>query len=326
MRGSAAAAALTHPTLAGAARRLRSDPAAPAVAGDDRDAGDVSGRCSPCGAWSASAIAARGSGPACPAARSAWLCSAARRSCRGWGWWRSAMLVVRGCEFRIQNSEFRKDAAGRRNQSRQRFRWRLANVVALMVVALGVMSPWVIRNQRAVRQANRNDNAWRVHAAAWATTDSSSTGCATIRPGFPGVRLNSTGVGRIASNRLTSGGISAEPPEHCEFEWTRWLIGEPRWSDSQAAMDVPASACLYRVGQLWSPLPHKLTADESTAGGCCGMRPARGTAACLRWRRSASGDCGGGWCAAVDLGSCCCAWRLRRCTRSIGPTCGCGRP
>ena len=62
-------------------------------------------------------------------------------------------------------------------------------------------------------------------------------------------------------------------------------------------------AVLYRIRQLWSPLPHKLTADEST-----GRRLLRyGTAAWyvgvyLLWPQSACGDCGGGSSAAVGVG------------------------
>ena len=45
-----------------------------------------------------------------------------------------------------------------------------------------------------------------------------------------------------------------------DHNYTQIAISEMRNDPISAAL-----ACFYRIGQLWSPLPHKLTADESSS-------------------------------------------------------------
>ena len=70
--------------------------------------------------------------------------------------------------------------------------------------------------------------------------------------------------------------LGVEPPE---LFWDRWAY-QRAWQTIRQRPNDFARACLYRVLQLWSPLPHRLTVEESAtrqvgrwavAGWYCGV-------------------------------------------------------
>jgi len=156
------------------------------------------------------------------------------------------MLFIRGgpnCKSQIANFKF-EDVV-----------WRLANLAGLVIVAGAVMSPWAIRNYRLFGKP------------IIATTHGGYTLYLANNPDFyaylrgrefelPWVPPSGFAYGLP----LIFGGPL--PPEQRELLWDRFLYGEAQ----DTIRDEPltfAFSCFYRVFQLWSPLPHKLTADES---------------------------------------------------------------
>jgi hypothetical protein len=156
------------------------------------------------------------------------------------------MLVVRGGpDFRFQISNFKLENAV----------WRLANAAGLIVAAGAVMSPWAIRNYRVFGKpmvttthggytlylANNPEFYSYLRSARWGIPWAAPHGFAYDLP-------------------LIFGG--PVPPEYRELLWDRFLYGEAK----DTIRDEPSTflfSCCYRVVQLWSPLPHQLTADES---------------------------------------------------------------
>jgi hypothetical protein len=165
------------------------------------------------------------------------------------------MLVVHGrkSEFRIQNSEWRW---------LDDFGWRLANVAGLCVAAAAVISPWAIRNYRVFGKSimttthggytfllGNNDSFYN-----WLEDTDSEL------PWTPPADLK----------------FPHSPSQGLAMDFVREAVGadvdELGYSNNtyQFAFETihrrPLSftrACLYRLRQLWSPLPHKLTKDES---------------------------------------------------------------
>jgi len=157
------------------------------------------------------------------------------------------MLLVRGrianCKLQITNCKFAWSDVG----------WRVANCAALMVVAGMVVSPWVIRNQRVFGKPivttthggytlllGNNDPFYE-----WLVNDRS------------GVPWN----------------VDDEPRRFMEYIEQRGPAAEvviDAWNYEDAFVFISANpqrfvmACAYRLGQLWSPLPNRLTAEEST--------------------------------------------------------------
>jgi len=156
------------------------------------------------------------------------------------------MLAVRaGPNFKFQISNFKLE----------NMIWRLANLAGLIVAAGSIMSPWAIRN-------------YRVFGKPIVTT---THGGYTLLLGnndsfYDWLKSDSTGL------------PWSDRPLSIYIDW-RWALQpesrqNPEVRHDELAYDdalgvirkrplVFACACLYRVGQLWSPLPHKLTADES---------------------------------------------------------------
>jgi hypothetical protein len=131
---------------------------------------------------------------------------------------------------------------------------RLANVIALSAVAAAVMSPWVIRNYRVFDKpiATTTHGGYTLYLAnnpefyAWLRgTDD--------MPWAPSVNF----PGEVFSPSF------ANTPAQIELWTDDWLKNR-----AQATMRAdPAGvwrAGVYRIRQLWSPLPNRLTADEST--------------------------------------------------------------
>jgi 4-amino-4-deoxy-L-arabinose transferase-like glycosyltransferase len=179
----------------------------------------------------------------------------------------AAAMVIADCGLRI--AEWPKRA------------WRaVANLAAFVLVAAAVVSPWVIRNQREMgkpilgtthggytlflgnnisfydwlKSANRSGLPWKPPT--------------NNRP--PGTRPKST--------------ASTPNPPFWKTRETEVWDDELHYSLAHAAIrQAPgmfARSCIFRIGQLWSPLPNKLTADESakrtalrylTAAWYCGV-------------------------------------------------------
>jgi hypothetical protein len=172
-------------------------------------------------------------------------------------------------EFRIQNSEFRM---GRPAGSKSRG-WlatsgsRLVQVAALGVVVAGVVSPWVIRNYREFGKpiATTTHGGYTLLLGnnesfyEWLAMDKSGVPWSAERyfAGAPDVlgNLNLTlGMDRSATVVVPQSEIEIDARSY-EVAW-RTIAEHP---------GNFVRACFYRVGQFWSPLPNRLTADESHA-------------------------------------------------------------
>jgi hypothetical protein len=147
--------------------------------------------------------------------------------------------------------------------------WRVANFAALVMVSAAVISPWAIRNYRVFGKPivttthggytlflGNNDRFYdhlltNRSELPWSADDLPSGSNAYFR-------------NRTANEK--NWGVANVPELRLAFEPA---FDEICYSMSRKAINKSpmafARACLYRVGQLWSPLPHKLTADESTS-------------------------------------------------------------
>ncbi|MEX2173968.1 MAG: hypothetical protein WD872_06365, partial [Pirellulaceae bacterium] len=170
-------------------------------------------------------------------------------------------LGLVGCamilDFRFQISDFQ--------QWRQWAGRALPNLAALVVAAAAVMSPWAIRNQQDFGQP------------ILTTTHGGYTLWLGNNPSFyDWLRNSESDLPWDVERDLTPQQLSAEKMLHVEslvdaiFEnQPAELVTDAAYANlaSQNMQRDPAGcalASLYRIGQLWSPLPHKLTADEST--------------------------------------------------------------
>jgi Dolichyl-phosphate-mannose-protein mannosyltransferase len=180
------------------------------------------------------------------------------------------MLIVRGrnSEFRIQNSEFYK---------RRWFtglNWRLANVAGLVIGAAAVLSPWAIRNYRVFGKpiVTTTHGGYTLYLANNPNFYEYLRGESNSEPWVPGETFG----WRTVPFPL---GIPNWTPEQLEL-----LTDDEYYSMARSAIRKERASffysCLYRLRQLWSPLPHKLTADESlsrrllryaTCGWYCGV-------------------------------------------------------
>jgi hypothetical protein len=170
-----------------------------------------------------------------------------------------AMLAVR---HRSSESKNRKSERNWLDE----FGWRVANIGALVVGAAAVMSPWAIRN-------------YRVFGKPIVTT---THGGYTLLLGnnnsfYDWLESDSTGLpwsaqAIAANNPLIIDSLNVL----LSFDFSRAVVvpqSELRFDSKSyeiARRTIAARptsfvrACLYRLGQLWSPLPHKLTTNEST--------------------------------------------------------------
>jgi len=157
-----------------------------------------------------------------------------------------AMLVVRGgSDFKSQISYLKLENVA----------WRVANLAALIVAAAAVISPWAIRNYRLFGKPmiTTTHGGYTLYLANNPAFYNYLRGGKLELPWIPG-------SGFAYDLPLIFGGPL--PPEQRELLWDRFLYGEAQ----DTIRDEPsmfAFSCFYRIVQLWSPLPHKLTADES---------------------------------------------------------------
>jgi len=168
------------------------------------------------------------------------------------------MLVVHGWEFRIQYSEFRLKQG---SPQPQQLSWsglagRLANAVALLVVATGIMSPWVIRNYRVFGRpiATTTHGGYTLYLANNPEFYAHLRG-QDLLPWAPSVNFPGEIFPQI---------YLAPTPEQFELYMDGWLKNQAQQT-MRADPGGAWRACTYRIAQLWSPLPHKLTAEESTS-------------------------------------------------------------
>jgi 4-amino-4-deoxy-L-arabinose transferase-like glycosyltransferase len=203
-----------------------------------------------------------------------------------------AMLLMRGREIRIQNAEFRTGKAAKRGPWWRDVGWRFANVAALLVVAGAVVSPWVIRNYQVFGKPI----------------------VATTHGGYTLLLGNNIYFYKHLEEDQTGLPWNAKELDHqpLPFKLFDSIISDGSWDElkadrlfsDQAAKTIRqypkgcARACFHRNIQLWSPLPNKLTADESpnrrllryaTAAWYCGVYSLAAIGVWkLRWRLLAS--------------------------------------
>ncbi|MCI0357905.1 MAG: hypothetical protein L0211_05375, partial [Planctomycetaceae bacterium] len=160
-----------------------------------------------------------------------------------------------------------------------------ANFAALAVAAAAVMSPWAIRNQREfgkpmLTTTHGGYTLWLGNNLSfynWLRNDRSGLPWDVDRDFTSEQRLYETAPRIDVLFRLRDD-LSffklAEELRNDRFHFDLAFESIDRDPESFAL------ACLYRIRQLWSPLPHKLTADESmerallryaTAAWYCGV-------------------------------------------------------
>ncbi len=273
-RGSAAAAALTHPTVfpAAAALLVACDPLLlhqQTLVMTETLATFLAilalwclAKFSDCRSWFWAGLSGGAIGLAvlCRPTFLPWLglVAAAMLVVRG-GWERK--LEIANCKLQIANCKLGSVTVlatlGR----------RLANLVALVGVAAGVIAPWVIRNQRVFGQpiATTTHGGYTL----WLGNNLSF---------YDWLRHDQTGLPWDVDRSRTASHRRDESLRRVDVFFRLMsnkslLASEERFNDRfhlDLARDSirkdPSGflrACLYRISQLWSPLPHKLTANES---------------------------------------------------------------
>ncbi len=162
-----------------------------------------------------------------------------------------AVVMIADCGLRI-------------TEWRRRGLRTLASVAALAVAAAAVMSPWAIRNQQVFGKPILStthggytlllgNNDWFYD---W--LDSENADLPWQLPANPNITLGGLDL-LLAMDRsmvvvVPQGELAID---RRSYEITRSVIHRRPSSFIRS--------CIYRIRQLWSPLPHKLTADESTS-------------------------------------------------------------
>jgi hypothetical protein len=154
--------------------------------------------------------------------------------------------------------------------------WRLANVAALGIVAAAVVSPWAIRNQRVFGKPivttthggytlylanNKSFYAYLAKGDFGVPWDVATLDAPSDVPNTEGWVVIFDLLqreGRKFEKERTLHNYTDNPElwnDRVAYVRAKWWIGEHRREFFLA--------CQYRIAQLWSPLPHKLTVDES---------------------------------------------------------------
>jgi hypothetical protein len=157
------------------------------------------------------------------------------------------MLLVRGriANCKLQNANCKLGWAD--------VGWRVANCAALVLVAGAVVSPWVVRNQRVFGKP------------IITTTHGGYTLYLGNNPEFFAYLQHSEhSLPWVPSDKLFLFHPYAVPPSrHFELGEDQLLYAAAKETIRQQPVTF-LRACLHRIGQLWSPLPNRLTAEEST--------------------------------------------------------------
>jgi hypothetical protein len=156
-------------------------------------------------------------------------------------------------------------------------RTALPSFVALAVAAGAVMSPWAIRNQREFQRpilttTHGGYTLWLGNNPSfyyWLQNDRSRLPWDVRNYRAPheiqsqiGRLMVSSKLNRARLRLFVPDGV-IQPVVNGEFFDDR-LFHEAALDAIQSDRSTFVRACLYRIGQLWSPLPHKLSAEEST--------------------------------------------------------------
>jgi hypothetical protein len=162
------------------------------------------------------------------------------------------MLLVRGripnCELRIANCRFAWADMG----------WRVGNCVALVAVAGMVMSPWVVRNQRVFGKPIVTTTHGGYTLLLGNNTDFYQYLRSSDHVGLPWVPHMNGEQGFDAA-------FDVEFLPEFDTELHRDVSNEEHaWSRIKGDPAGFALAAFYRLRQLWSPLPNRLAAEEST--------------------------------------------------------------
>ena len=163
-----------------------------------------------------------------------------------------AMLIVRGrcAERGTRNAE-------RRNVSSwfDDFGWRAASLAGLAIAAAAIISPWAIRNYRVFGKpiVTTTHGGYTLRLG---NNPQFYEWLRTSRHGLPWDDFQFSAVEADAARTTSPGSLSIT-------FWDDWCYHRALDTIRHQTGDF-ARACVYRIGQLWSPLPHKLTADEST--------------------------------------------------------------
>jgi len=174
----------------------------------------------------------------------------------------------------------------------------LANVAALAVVAAAVMSPWAIRNQQVfgkpiLTTTHGGYTLWLGNNPSffdWLRRDISGLPW-DVKQGRAGDQIHKDGLTRLeVFVELIEANATDLPAEMFADRFDARIASRAIRNDPTGF----AQACFYRIRQLWSPLPHKLTAEESTkrtllrystATWYCGVYALAAVGICrLRWR------------------------------------------
>jgi hypothetical protein len=155
---------------------------------------------------------------------------------------------------------------------------RLANLAAFGIVATIVVSPWGYRNYQQFGKPMittthggytlflANNDLWYDYLSAGSSPVpwSSESFDAQFRKQYE-LDIQIEAITRLIHPEST--GLDRPPPAVFDDPPYEFLVDEggykQAWSTISARPVMFVYSCFYRVAQLWSPLPHKLTADES---------------------------------------------------------------
>jgi hypothetical protein len=148
---------------------------------------------------------------------------------------------------------------------RRWFRRALPNFVALSVAAAAVMSPWVIRNQREFGKPILTTT----HGGYTLALGNNGEFYQWLQRDVDGPWESDVFDFKLqffAMLRAYRPPLSYRDADSPAGELSRDAFAYDYAHDAMHENPtMVAVAALYRVGQLWSPMPHKLTADDSTS-------------------------------------------------------------
>jgi hypothetical protein len=166
------------------------------------------------------------------------------------------VLFVRGRERR-RRKEGERERGGWKDVG-----WQVANCAALGLIAAVIVSPWAIRNYRVFGKpiVTTTHGGYTLllgnNPSFYEHLRSDSSGLPwTLRDGEFAHRKAEFDM-QVAVTSFAKYGNKEIAVDDLEYDAAVHQIQSDPWTF--------ARACVYRVGQLWSPLPNKLTADEST--------------------------------------------------------------
>jgi hypothetical protein len=166
------------------------------------------------------------------------------------------LLAVRGGQCGVRNAEC--GVKERKGRGWKDVGWRLANGAALVVVAAGVISPWAIRNQREFGKPI----VTTTHGGYTLYLGNNGFFFGWLRQDRSGLPYDAEAHGPALAAAIQE--MSPAPPGRWELVVDQTCHNEA-WINISAQPFAFLAACGYRVRQLWSPLPYKLSADESTS-------------------------------------------------------------